>query len=483
VNWKYDGLSAIQAVKAGEISCLGITQWFIQKAKSDQDLNAWMDVFEESALARAQSIDDRLNSGEYIPLAGMVIGIKDVLCYAEHPVSAGSQILKGFNSLFTATSVQRLLDAGVIVLGRLNCDEFAMGSSNENSSYGPVKNPLDRNRVPGGSSGGSAAAVAAGMCHATLGTDTGGSIRQPAAFCGIVGLKPTYGRVSRYGMVAYASSFDQIGPMSHTIEDSALLLQYMSGFDPNDATSSSHLTEAYSDLLNLPGTQKFTIGVIRENLEMPGLDPQIKQATLDILDKLKAQGHQIKEVSFPYLDYVVPTYYVLTTAEASSNLSRYDGIRFGYRTSNAKNIEEVYVKSRSEGFGPEVKRRIMLGTFVLSAGYYDAYYTKGMQVRHKIKDATVELLKGCDFLFSPTTPTPAFAFGEKSKDPISMYLSDIFTVHANLSGHPAISVPFAGHSSGLPFGIHILGDYFSESKLLGFSRTVMELNINQKENA
>jgi aspartyl-tRNA(Asn)/glutamyl-tRNA(Gln) amidotransferase subunit A len=476
VEWKYDGLRAIRAVKAGEVSCREITSWFLNQARIKNDsLNCWLDIYDDSALAQADSLDAKIQAGEHLPLAGMVIGIKDVLCYAQHPVSAGSQILKGYNSPFTATSVQRLIDAGIIILGRLNCDEFAMGSSNENSSYGSVKNPLDLGRVPGGSSGGSSAAVAAGTCHATLGTDTGGSIRQPAAFCGLVGLKPTYGRVSRFGMLAYASSFDQIGPLSHTVEDSALILQYMAGPDAKDATSSNRPVEAYSDLLNTDG-QKFTIGVISETLDMPGLDSEIKTATSNLLEKLKAKGHIIKEVSFPFLDYVVPTYYVLTTAEASSNLSRYDGVRFGYRAPDAQTIDDVYTKSRSNGFGPEVKRRIMLGTFVLSAGYYDAYYTKGMQVRRKIKEATEALLKECDIIISPTTPTPAFAFGEKSKDPISMYLSDIFTVHANLSGHPAISVPFAGHSSGLPFGIQVLGDYFSESKLLGFSRALMELN-------
>ncbi len=475
MDWKYDGLSAIRAVKTGEKSCREITSWFIQEAKlKNVSLNCWLDIYEESALAQADKLDVKIQSGEHLPLAGMVIGIKDVLCYAQHPVSAGSQILKGYNSPFTATSVQRLIDAGAIILGRLNCDEFAMGSSNENSSYGSVKNPLDLGRVPGGSSGGSSAAVAAGTCHATLGTDTGGSIRQPAAFCGLVGLKPTYGRVSRYGMLAYASSFDQIGPLSHTVEDSALILQYMAGFDLNDSTSSNRAVDTYSDLLNTE-SKKFTIGFIAETLEMSGLDPEIKAATFSLLEKLKEKGHIIKEVSFPFLNHVVPTYYVLTTAEASSNLSRYDGVRFGYRATDAQTIDDVYTKSRSNGFGPEVKRRIMLGTFVLSAGYYDAYYTKGMQVRRKIKESTQALLKECDFIISPTTPTPAFAFGEKSKDPISMYLSDIFTVHANLSGHPAISVPFAGHSSGLPFGIQVLGDYFSESKLLGFSRALMEL--------
>ena len=475
MEWKYDGLSAIRAVKAGEISCRAITSWFLTEAKSkNESLNCWLDIYEDSALAQADKLDAQIHSGAFLPLAGMVIGLKDVLCYAKHPVSAGSQILTGYHSPFTATSVQRLIDAGVIILGRLNCDEFAMGSSNENSSYGSVKNPLDLGRVPGGSSGGSSAAVAAGTCHATLGTDTGGSIRQPAAFCGLVGLKPTYGRVSRYGMLAYASSFDQIGPLSHTIEDSALILQIMAGFDPNDSTSSNHAVEAYTDLLNIEG-QKFTIGFIAETLEMSGLDPEIKAATFSLLEKLKEKGHTLKEVSFPFLNHVVPTYYVLTTAEASSNLSRYDGVRYGFRSANAQTIEDVYTKTRSKGFGPEVKRRIMLGTFVLSAGYYDAYYTKGMQVRRKIKEATESLLKECDFIISPTTPAPAFAFGEKSKDPISMYLSDIFTVHANLSGHPAISVPFAGHSSGLPFGIQVLGDYFSESKLLGFSRALMEL--------
>lgn len=474
MDWKKNGIAAIAAVRERHVTCREITEWFLDRSHShNAEFNIWLEIFDDSARMQADALDQKIQNGTAGPLTGMVIGIKDVLSYTGHSLTAGSQILKGYKSLFTATSVQRLIEAGVIILGRLNCDEFAMGSSNENSSYGPVKNPLDPTRVPGGSSGGSAAALAAGMCHATLGTDTGGSIRQPAAFCGTVGLKPTYGRVSRYGMVAYASSFDQIGPITHTPEDAALLLEYMAGADEKDSTSARVPVEKYSQFPGADPNQKYVIGVISENLEMPGLDPEIKQATLQLLENLKKQGHTIREVSFPYLNYTVPTYYVLTTAEASSNLSRYDGIRFGYRSENGSTIDEIYTKSRSEGFGPEVKRRIMLGTFVLSAGYYDAYYTKAMQVRRKIQEATEALLQECDFLLSPTTPTPAFAFGEKSKDPISMYLSDIFTVHANLSGHPAVSVPFAGHSSGLPFGIHVLGSYFSESKLLGFSRQLM----------
>lgn len=479
MDWKIEGTAAIQAVKDNVVSCLEITQWFLQRSKSQNHAyNIWLEIFEEYALQHAKEIDSRLKAGAQLPLAGMVIGIKDVLCLKDHQVTAGSKILKDFKSLFTATSVQRLLDAGVVIIGRLNCDEFAMGSSNENSSYGPTLNPLDVSRVPGGSSGGSAAAVAAHFCHATLGTDTGGSIRQPAAFCGLVGLKPTYGRVSRYGMIAYASSFDQIGPITHTLEDAALILKYMSGFDPLDSTTLNVETDDL-DKWDLP-PQKWRIGVIRENLEMQGLDPEIKTATEALLENLKKKGHTIHEVSFPFLNHTVPTYYVLTTAEASSNLSRYDGIRFGHRAENGKSIDEIYTQTRAQGFGPEVKRRIMLGTFVLSAGYYDAYYTKGMQVRRKIKEATLTLLENCDFLISPTTPTPAFALGEKSKDPISMYLSDIFTVHANLSGHPAISVPFSGHSSGLPFGIHILAPYFSERKLLAFAREVLNSNSKDK---
>jgi len=477
VDWKKEGHAAIKAVHERSITCREITEWFIQQSElNNPDLNIWVDIYTESALATADLLDAKNASGETLPpLAGMVIGIKDVLCYQNHPVSAGSKILTGFHSLFTATSVQRLIDAGVIILGRLNCDEFAMGSSNENSYYGPVKNPLNTNKVPGGSSGGSAAAVVAGMCHASLGTDTGGSIRQPAAFCGLIGLKPTYGRVSRYGMVAYASSFDQIGPITHTLEDAALILQYMAGADEQDASSVQTPVPSYSQEISGFKNQKYTIGIIREALDMPGLDPEIKYATERLLSKLKKDGHTIKEISFPYLNQMVPTYYVLTTAEASSNLSRYDGIRFGYRTEKSSNIDEVYVRSRSEGFGKEVKRRIMLGTFVLSAGYYDAYYTKGMKVRRKIQEATKVHLETCDFLLSPTCPSVAFDLGEKSKDPISMYLSDIYTVHANLSGNPAINVPFFGHSSGLPFGIHILADYFSESKLLGFSQKLQEL--------
>jgi len=472
VDWKIEGTAAIQAVKSNFVTCSEITQWFLEIAeKENSKYNIWLEIYSTYAIEQAVEIDKRLQSGEDLPLAGMVIGIKDVLCLKGHAVTAGSQILKDFKSLFTATSVQRLMDAGAVILGRLNCDEFAMGSSNENSSYGPVLNPLDVKRVPGGSSGGSAAAVAADHCHATLGTDTGGSIRQPAAFCGLVGLKPTYGRVSRYGMIAYASSFDQIGPITHSVRDAALLLKHMAGFDPLDATT----VQAPTDDLNAGEATKpkWKIGVIRENLEMPGLDPEIKLATEKLLDTLQKDGHTIQEVSFPFLNHTVPTYYVLTTAEASSNLSRYDGIRFGHRAPNGKSIDEIYTQSRAQGFGAEVKRRIMLGTFVLSAGYYDAYYTKGMQVRRKIKEATLALLQDCDFLISPTTPTPAFEIGEKSKDPIAMYLSDIFTVHANLSGHPAISVPFLGHSSGLPFGIHILASYFSERKLLAFAEEIV----------
>jgi aspartyl-tRNA(Asn)/glutamyl-tRNA(Gln) amidotransferase subunit A len=466
---------ARESLVKGRMSCVELVTHFINRSQEFAHYNVWLELFESTALAQAQIVDQRVAAGQLLPLDGFILGIKDVLCHTGHGVTAGSQILKGHNSLFTATSVSRLEAQGAIVLGRLNCDEFAMGSSNENSSYGPVLNPLDPTRVPGGSSGGSAAAVAAGLCHASLGTDTGGSIRQPAAFCGLVGLKPTYSRVSRYGMLAYASSFDQIGPITHTVEDTALLLSFMAGKDTADATSSPEPVPNYSEFLTQPG-KSLKLGIIRETLDMPGLDPEIKNWFDQYINQLKESGHEIVDISFPYLNHTVPTYYVLTTAEASSNLSRYDGVRFGYRAPNADTIEEVYFQSRSKGFGAEVKRRIMLGTFVLSAGYYDAYYTRAMQVRRKIADATQEALSKCDFLLSPTTPTVAFELGEKSKDPIAMYLSDIFTVQANLSGHPAITVPVSGHSSGLPFGIQLLGDYFSEANLLSFAQQVMQNN-------
>jgi aspartyl-tRNA(Asn)/glutamyl-tRNA(Gln) amidotransferase subunit A len=353
-----------------------------------------------------------------------------------------------------------------VIIGRLNCDEFAMGSSNETSAYGPVKNNLRLTHVPGGSSGGSAVAVSAGLCTATLGSDTGGSIRQPASFTGTVGIKPTYGRVSRYGLIAYASSFDQIGPFTNSVADAALILSVIGGKDPMDATSSSKPL-GITPTFNKPSTTK--IAYLKEAVENESVNPEVRAKMQQIIEQLKAEGHTVEAVSFPYLDYLVPTYYVLTTAEASSNLSRFDGVHYGHRSEVAKGVEETYVLSRTEGFGKEVKRRIMAGTFVLSHGYYDAYYTKGMKVRRVLKDKTKAIFSQYDFLLLPTTPDTAFEAGSLT-DPIQMYLQDIFTVHANLTGNPAISIPLGNHSNGLPFGIQVMADDFKDQELLNFSQ-------------
>jgi len=399
----------------------------------------------------------------------MVIALKDVICYKDHEVSASSKILKGFKSLYNATVTERLLQEGAIIIGRTNCDEFAMGASNENSAYGPVLNAADPSRVPGGSSGGSAVAVQTGMCHAALGSDTGGSIRQPAAFTGTVGLKPTYGRISRWGLLAYASSFDQIGPMTRTVVDAALLLEVMAGPDQHDATCSTQTVDAYTLALDEVPEKPLRIAYLGDALDHPGLDTEIRLRCFDLFETLRSQGHTVEAVSFPYLDYMVPCYYVLTTAEASSNLSRYSGLTYGYRSPAAHDLESTFKRSRSEGFGPEVKRRIMLGTFVLSSDYYDAYYSKAQKVRRVIRDKTAALLEQYDFLLLPTTSTPPFRLGEKASDPIAMYLADLFTVQANLAGNPAISIPAGTNSAGLPFGMQLMAGNFKEAAMLRFS--------------
>ena len=459
-----------KAITSG-VSVLEIVENYISKIKENSDLNAFLEVFEDSARQKAVEVDQRIKDGTAGRLAGMVIGLKDNLCYTDHKVSASSKILQNFESLYTGTAVQRLIDEDAIIIGRLNCDEFAMGSSNEYSAFGPVKNPLNKNLVPGGSSGGSAAAVAAGLCTATLGSDTGGSIRQPASFTGTFGLKPTYGRISRHGLIAYASSFDQIGPFTNSIEDSALLLEIMAGKDEYDSTVSSKKVENYA---SFEKPAKLKIAVIQESLETEGVDSEVVTKMNQIIEKLKADGHEVENVSFPYLEYMVPTYYVLTTAEASSNLSRFDGVHYGYRSTEAVGVEATYVNSRSEGFGPEVKRRIMAGTFVLSNEFYDAYYTKGQKVRRVLKDKTDEIYKNFDMMILPTTPSTAFPLNAL-KDPIQMYLQDIFTVHANLTGNPAISLPLGQHSNGMPFGIQVMADHFKEKELFNFSSYLTEI--------
>lgn len=455
---------------AGKISCKQLVEESIKTIEEKKHLNAFLEVFKESALAQAKLVDEKITSKTAGRLAGVVIGIKDNICYKGHKVSCSSKILEGFESLYSSTAVERLLAEDAIIIGRLNCDEFAMGSSNENSAYGKVLNPLNEKTVPGGSSGGSAAAVAANLCHVALGSDTGGSIRQPASFTGTVGIKPTYGRISRWGLAAYASSFDQIGPITKNVDDAALLLEVMAGADEYDTTASQKPVSKYTENINTKKTYK--IAYLKECMDSSGLDPEVKKHTMATLEKLQNDGHTVEGVDFPLLEYLVPTYYVLTTAEASSNLSRYDGIHYGYRSPNSHDVESTYKKTRSEGFGKEVKRRIMLGTFVLSAGYYDAYYSKAQKVRNKIRQKTREILSDYDFIVTPSTPSPAFEFGKNSTDPIQMYLEDIFTVQANLVGCPAISVPNGTHSNGLPIGIQLMGRDFEEGDLLNLAKQI-----------
>ena len=461
-----------EQLKANEVSCLRIVEDCLKKIKKGKKLNAFLEIFEKEAIAKAREIDEEADRSKLGKLAGMVVGIKDNLCYENHTVSASSKILEGFQSVYSAHVVKKLLQEDAIIIGRLNCDEFAMGSSNENSAYGIVRNPVDPSRVPGGSSGGAAAAVKMGMCHAALGTDTGGSIRQPASLCGIIGLKPTYGRVSRNGCIAYASSFDQIGPMTNTVEDAALILEVIAGADENDATTSSQSVPQYSRKLNFSGQKK--IACLQDCLEHNGLDSEIKGCIREIGNTLKKEGHIVEDVQFPFMDFLVPAYYVLTTAEASSNLARYDGIHYGHRSEQADGLEPTYLKSRTEGFGPEVKRRIMLGTFVLSAGYFDAYYSKAQKVRGIIQRKTLEILKTYDYILLPTTPGTAPKIGENINDPIAMYLEDIFTVQANLTGSPAISLPLGQHSNGLPFGVQLIGGSMQEDSLFAFSHYLMD---------
>ena len=463
----YSKLSLIkQELASGLLNLTSLVSFYLENIEKNKHLNAFLEVFDREALDRAKEIQSKIEEGTAGPLAGLVIGLKDNIVYKDHRVYAASKILEGFESLYSATATQRLLDADAIIIGRLNCDEFAMGGSNENSAFGPVLNPLDNSRVTGGSSGGSAAAVAAGLCHAALGSDTGGSVRQPASFCGIYGFKPTYGRISRHGLIAYASSFDQIGIFTQNIEDTALILETIAGHDEYDSTASVKPVPAYSK--EMESGRKYRIAYISETLEHKGISKVVKESFETLFSRLEADGHQVEAVNFPYLEQIVPTYYVLTTAEASSNLSRYDGIDYGYRSPDAVGIENTFLKSRTEGFGKEVKRRIMLGTFVLSAGYYDAYYSKAQKVRRLIRNWTDKILENHDFILSPTTPHAAFKLGALTHDPIAMYLEDIFTVHANLAGIPAISVPGFKNESGMPFGIQVMGKAFGESKMFSF---------------
>ncbi len=462
-----------QKLQEGTLSCKDVVRYYLAVIHSKSHLNVFLEVYENEALKAAHAIDQKISSGTQGKLAGMVIGLKDVLCFKDHTLQAGSKILNGFTSQFSGTAVQRLIDEDAIIIGRLNCDEFAMGSSNENSAFGPVLNEVDNQRVPGGSSGGSAVAVQANLCTIALGSDTGGSVRQPAAFCGVIGLKPTYSRISRYGLVAYASSFDTIGVISNNIEDNALVLELIAGQDEQDSTVSREPVPSYS--LEIQLNEKVKIAFLSETLNNEGLSPEIKSNTQEIISFLKKQGHVVEAVDFPALKYALPTYYILTTAEASSNLSRYDGIKFGYRSPNANDLMSMYKKSRSEGFGEEVKRRILLGTFVLSASYYDAFYSKALKVRKLLINKTKEIFNQYDFIILPTTPTPPFKLGEINS-PLEMFLADLFTVQASISGIPAISIPNGSTAEGLPVGLQIMANSFEEAKLYAFANYILENN-------
>jgi aspartyl-tRNA(Asn)/glutamyl-tRNA(Gln) amidotransferase subunit A len=484
-----------KALQDGTASCEEAVLYYLKAIETRQHLNAFVQVYSEEALTRARILDQQRKEGQPAgKLHGVIIGLKDVIAYKDHPLTASSRILQDFVSIYHATVVEKLLAEEAIIIGHLNCDEFAMGSTNENSVYGKVLNARDNHRVPGGSSGGSAVAVQAGLCMASLGSDTGGSVRQPADFCGIVGLKPTYGRVSRYGLIAYASSFDQVGIFGLTVPDVALVLNVIAGADEFDSTVKRGIGAfetartagggaAPGIAAGIGGTpawkednsRKYKIAYFKEALTHPGLDPEIRDTLLERMDRLRQEGHTVAAIDFELLDYIVPAYYVLTTAEASSNLARFDGVRYGYRANDQDlDLTEFYKRTRSEGFGREVKRRILLGTFVLSAGYYDAYFTKAQQVRKLLVDRTNLIFNDFDIIILPTSPTTAFKLGEKMDDPIAMYLADIYTVYANLTGIPGISLPLFTHTNGMPFGMQAMTCRFNELSLLQFSHLMMQ---------
>ena len=455
-------------------ACVKAVEDFLQRIDEKKALNAFVHTYPEEAKARAAEIAQKVSQKKGGPLAGMVIGLKDLFCYVDHPVSASSGILKSFTSQITSTAVQRLLDQDGIIIGHQNCDEFAMGGSNEHSIYGHAVHPLDPDFVTGGSSGGSAASVAAGLCHVALGTDTGGSVRQPAAWCGVVGLKPTYGRISRYGVIEFASSFDTISIFAHNIYDCAVTLQAIAGEDPYDNTSSQRPVPDYTKLLSW--RKKAKIAYFKEAVDHPSLAQDVKKNTLALIENLQKEAHTVTSVDGLLLDYALPTYYCLTTAEASANLARYDGVRYGQQSKEAKNLEEMYVKTRTQMLGAEVKRRILLGTFVLSSGYYDAYYTRAQKVRCLIKERLETVLKDYDFIVMPTTPTTAVRHGAAKRDRMEEYLGDLYTVLANLAGLPAISIPNGTNDEGWPIGFQIIGKAFQEADLLAFAQHVMEKN-------
>ncbi|MTB53399.1 Asp-tRNA(Asn)/Glu-tRNA(Gln) amidotransferase subunit GatA [Lewinella sp. W8] len=458
-----------EALDSGKMTTVDLVRGYLRAIEAQRHLNVYVEVFDEEALAEAARQDEARSAGAQLGrLAGVVISIKDVICYAGHGVSAGSRILEGFVSPYTATCLERLLAEDAIVIGRTNCDEFAMGSGNENSHYGPTRNAADPARVPGGSSGGAAVSVQAGTCLLALGSSTGGSVRQPASFCGLYGFKPTYGRISRHGLIAYGSSFDQIGFLAHDPADIALALEISAGADPYDGTAPNKIVPPYS---RPPASgEKKKIAYFPEVMASDGLAPHLRAVAQNALDEFRNEGHEVTAVTFDYFDYVVPTYYVLTTAEASSNLSRFDGMRYGYRSPEARDLQDTYTKSRSEGFGTEVQRRILLGTFVLSSGYYDAYYGQAQRARRLIRDQLRNILAEHDFILMPVSPSLPWLVGEQVDDPVANYLADIYTVIANLAGLPAVAVP-TGEIDQLPVGYQLMADHWREQDLLDFIRS------------
>lgn len=460
----------------GKINCIDAVKYYLEKIKRNH-LNAVIDIYETESIERAQFLDQKRKSGKELgKLHGVVITIKDVIAFKDHKITASSKMLTDFISIYHSTAVKKLLEEDAIIIGSCNCDEFAMGNTNENSVYGRVKNALDENKVSGGSSGGSAVAVQAGLCMVSLGSDTGGSVRQPADFCGIVGMKPSYGTISRYGLIAYASSFDQIGIFANNVEDVSTVLDVISGPDEFDSTVNQQKTGNFIlDEILEDGSKKRRLALFKNALEHESVDAEIRNSIYEWIEDLKKDGYTVQEIDFDLIDYIVPAYYVLTTAEASSNLSRYDGVRYGFRDDNNTNdLLTFYKKNRGKGFGKEVKKRIMLGTFVLSEGYYDAYFTKAQQVRNLLASRTKEIFNNYDAVILPTVPSTAFEAGRVEKDPIAGYLADIFTVYANLTGIPGISLPLFKHSNGMPFGVQLLANKHDELTLLALSKDILK---------
>lgn len=461
------------SLQRGLTPCQDVVAQCLYNIAQGAHLNAFLRTYAEEAKQQAAALDQKCQGEPLSSLAGMIVGLKDLLCYKDHPVQAASSILEGFVSQFSATAVQRLLDKHAIIIGHQNCDQFGMGSSNENSAFGPVHNAKDPTRVSGGSSGGSAVAVQAHMCHVSLGTDTGGSVRQPAAFCGLVGLKPTYTRISRHGLVAYASSFDTIGILAQTVQACAAVLEVIAGPDDFDSTVSHQAVPAYTKQLQFD--RKAKVAYFPAALSHPGLQPAIRTNNQATLDTLRQAGHQVEAVDFPLLAYVLPTYYILVNAEASSNLARFDGVRYGYRNPESTNVADMYRKTRTQGFSQEVQRRILTGTFVLSADYYNAWYVKAQQVRRLIKEKIESIFATYDFIILPTTPTTAFKIGAYTQDPLAMYLADLYTVPASIAGIPAISIPNGTDEQGLPIGLQVMAPAFGEAQLLAFAQYLTTL--------